>query len=784
MRVPRSWLRELVEVDVPTPDLVSRLSLTGTAVDKVERFAAGVSGIVVGRVLEVADVPESDKDLCVAQVDVGKERLQVLAGVKNFAVGDKVPVAAPGARVTTLEQPVGVRKMLGTYESQGMLCSAHELGISEDHSGIVVLDPSAEVGADAGRLLGLDDDVLELEIYPNRPDLMSVVGVAREVALLYETELRLPDTSLAEEGGRAADVTSVTISDEGGCPRYLARVIEDVAFGSAPPLAQARLSACGFRPLGNVVDATNYTLLLTGQPLHAFDLDGLNGERIVVRRAKAGEKLVTIDEEERTLDPDDLVIADARDAQALAGVMGGAASEVGLQTRRVLLESAYFEPIGIARTARRHHMRTEASARFERGADPQAVPRAALIAAELMRRWAGGVVRKGAVDAGGASERRKIVLRPERVAAILGIDVPEKEYTRYFEGLGMDVRTTRRAIEVVAPSWRPDLEREVDLIEEIARLHGYERLPARHRTGPRGFRTREQILRLRVREVLIGAGLHEATLSSFVAEEDLAAVGYDGPLVRVTNPITADQGRLRPSLFPGLLRAAQRNVAHGVQQVRLFEVGKIFEGWAANEPLPDESEHVGVLLVGAGLEVLDLKGILELVLAEVVADGWELGPPDGALFHPGRAATFMRDGRGIGRFGEVRPSVARAFDLEGSVLVGGLRLEPIFALAPERLKIRPLPTQPPVLRDIAMALDERVAAAEVERTIRGSGGEHLESVVLLDVYRGEQVGEQRRSLAYRLTFRAPDQTLTAREADEAREAIAEACRAGLGAEIR
>lgn len=783
MRVPRSWLRELVDVDVPTEELANLLSMAGVAVDKIDRFAPGVAGIFVGEVLEVADVPGSDK-LCMAQVGVGpKGRVQVVAGVKNFGAGDKVPVALPGARVTTLDQPVGVRKMLG-HESTGMLCSAREIGVSDDHSGIVVLNPSAQPGADVVAYLGLDDDVLEFEIYPNRPDLMSVVGIAREVSVLYETELRPPDPDVQEEGDDVAALTSVVISDETGCPRYVARVVEDVSFGPSPLLVQARLQACGFRPLGNLVDATNYVLLLIGQPLHAFDLDKLTEERIVVRRARPGETLVTIDEEVRELQPDDLVIADGKDAHAIAGVMGGAASEVGPSSKRVLIESAHFESIGVAGTARRHHMRTEASARFERGSDPEAAPVGAALAAEYMRRWAGGRVARGYVDAGRAAEPRTIALRPRRVEEILGVTVPGRVRDRFLRGLGCRLARRGKSVSVTPPSWRPDLEREIDLIEEIARLYGYEQVPARHAMGVQGFRTREQILRLRVRDALLGAGLYEATLSSFAPEEDLAAIGYDGPVVRLTNPITADQERLRPSLFPGLLRAARHNLAHGVHSVRLFEIGKVFRAWQPDAPLPEESEHVAVALVGGAVDVLDLKGICELVLSEIGVEGWELGPPDGSLFHPGRSGTFVRDGRGLGRFGEVRPSVARAFDLAGPVLVGGLVLEAVFASAPTSLEVRPLPTQPPVLRDIALVLDESVPHAEVVRAIRDAGGEHLESVVLFDVYRGEQVGAGKRSLAYRLTFRASDRTLRAEEADAARDAAAAACRGRLGADVR
>ena len=798
MRVPLSWLRELVDIDVGTDELAERLSATGSAVDKIERFAADVSGVLVAEVLDVADVPESDK-LVVAQVDAGTAngRVTVLAGAKNFSTGDKVPLAVPGARVTTLDVPVSVRPMLkGKYESQGMLCSATELGVADDHSGILVLPPETAVGADVAMMLGLDDVVFEFEIYPNRPDQMSVLGIAREVSVLYGKELRLPSVDIAEHGPDASSVTSVAIEDLSACPRYVARVIEDVRFGASPPLVMARLTACGFRPLGNLVDATNYVLLLTGQPLHAFDLDKLAEERIVVRRARPSEKLRTLDDVERELRPHDLVIADAASAQALAGVMGGADSEVGPTTKRVLLESAYFDALTVSRTARELHMRTEASARFERGADPEAQAWAAAIAAESIRRWAGGVIANGDVDAGGTPPRRTLVLRPERIERVLGVAVDVQDVTRMLTGLGAEVRDWGGTIDVVAPSWRPDLEREIDLVEEVARLHGYDRFEPVHRSGLRGGRSAVQQLRQRARDALLGAGLSEATLSSFIHADDVSAIGYDGEVVRVANPMTEEQRQLRPSLFPGLLRAAERNVAHGIDRVRLFEFGKIFRGWPPGAELPDESEHVAFVLVGdadgahwsaaqrRSADAFDAKGIIELLLAELGIEGWSLRSDDIAgLFHPGRSANVFVGDRIVGRFGEVRPSVARAFDLDDAV-VGGLSLEPLFDMAPAQLQVHELATQPPVLRDIALALGEDVPAADVIATIRAAGGELLESVRLVDLYRGEQVGEGRKSLAFRLTFRAPDRTLTSDEADFVRTSIAGAVARELGADVR
>jgi phenylalanyl-tRNA synthetase beta chain len=794
MRVPLHWLRELVDVDVSSDEFAVTLSMRGAAVDSIERFAPGVAGIVAGRVLDVADVKDSDK-LCISHIDVGGETLEILAGAKNFKAGDVIPVAKVGARVTTLDVPISARKMMGKYESHGMLCSAKELGVADEHEGILVLDADTPVGSDVAELLGLDSDVLEFEIYPNRPDLMSVVGIARQVAAVYGTPLRYPDMSVVEDGAKAGDLTSVTIEDRDGCPRYLARVIENVSFGTSPALVRARLTACGVRPLGNLIDATNYVLLLTGQPLHAFDLDKLAEQRIVVRRARAGEHLKTLDDEVRTLDPGDLVIADGSSAQAIAGVMGGADSEVGPSTTRVLLESAYFQPRGISRTSRRHRMRTEASARFERGADPEMLPEAAAIAAELMRRWAGGTVAAGAVDEGTAPDRRRVPLRVPRIETILGIEVGRDEAARQLSALGCDVDTSGDVLDVGVPSWRPDLEREIDLVEEVAQLHGYENIPAEPATGIEGGFSPTQLLRNRVRDALVGAGLSEATLSTFVHADDIVRIGYDGELIRISNPMTEDQEQLRPSLFPGLLRAAQRNVARGTADVRLFEVGNIFRGWPGGADLPDESEHVAFVLVGnaetehwsvtpRAADAFDAKGVIEVVLDEIGVHAWELRSDDiASVFHPGRAANVFVDGVMVGRFGEVRPSVARAFDLDAAV-VGGLSLGPLFERAPTDLKVVDLPTQPPVLRDIAIALAEDVGAGDAMATMREAGGPLLESIELVDVYRGTQVGEGRKSLAFRLTFRASDRTLTAAEADAARDAIAAAVAERHGGEVR
>jgi phenylalanyl-tRNA synthetase beta chain len=791
MRVPVSWLRELVPVDVPTDELAVRLSMTGTAVDKIHRVGGHVSGVVAAKVLEVEDVRGSRK-LCVSKVDAGEYgTFQVVAGAKNFRAGDVVPFARPGARLR--EMRISERKLAGV-QSQGMLCSADELGISESRiPWIVTLDPGTPPGADVAALLHLDDEVIEFEIYPNRPDLLSVAGIAREIALLCSASLHVPDPSPREVGPPAESLTSVTIEDPGGCPRYLARVVEAVTFAPSPVLVQARLHACGFRPLGNIVDATNYVLLLAGQPLHAFDLDRLSEERIVVRRARAGERLQTLDEIDRELEADDLVIADARDAQAIAGVMGGGASEVGESTTRVLIESAYFDPVTIARTARRHHMRTEASVRFERGADPEAVPRAAALCAELIAAWAGGRVAAGAVDAGGPPARQRLRLRSARVEKVLGVHVPDDESDGYLRGLGCVLTRSDGVADVLAPSWRPDLEREIDLIEEIARLYGYENIPTETPRGLRGSLTREQQYRRRVRDALIGAGLSEANLLSLVTTADVALVGADA--IRVTNPTSVEHDRLRPSLLPGLLHAARRNAAHGVPDVRLFEIGTAFVGWESDADLPREELRLGVVVTGhegghvwhtpaRPVDAYDAKGIVELVMDELGVDGWETGPCEAMPFHPGRSSAVMVGGVEVGRFGEIRPRLRDGLDLGGGAAVVELALAPLVERARDSLRVRDLPRFPATTRDLALVVDEDVHAGDIERTIRDAAGELAESVVLFDVYRGEPIPHGRKNLAFRLTLRAPDRTLTSAEADAARQAVVDAAVTRHGAMVR
>ncbi|HEY7659002.1 MAG TPA: phenylalanine--tRNA ligase subunit beta, partial [Actinomycetota bacterium] len=712
MRVVLSWLREFCPVEGSAESLGEVLDAKGMHVEGIERPWSDLEGVVVARVLEVADHPSSEK-LCLARIDVGGTEREVVVGVRNMAAGDLVPYAGVGARVPAVPEPLSVRRIRGV-ESQGMLCSARELGISADHSGILVLG-DATVGADVKALLGLDDAVLDLEIETNRPDLLSVFGIAREVAGALGLPLTSADASVAEADGPVSSVATVEVDDAERCPRYLARVIEGVRVGPSPLPIQARLTAAGMRPLSNVVDATNYVMLELGQPMHPFDLELLNDHAVVVRRAHAGERLVTLDDVERELVEDDLVIADREVAVGIGGVMGSAAAEVSASTTRVLLESAYFEPRAVLRTSRRLGLPTEAAIRFSRGADPEGVGPAAARAASLMVGWgAGGQVLAGPLDVGGPPPRRRVAVRPSRASLLLGHEVSASDAVEALGRIGIPGDKQDGTVIVEAPSFRPDLEREVDLIEEIARVQGYENLRS---TLPSirqaGSLAPTYVLRRRVREVMVRAGLREALSLSFASSADLDLMGHDAG-VAVRNPPSADTPFLRRSLVPNLLQALKRSVSRGARGVCLFEIGHVVH---PAEPVEEREVVAAVLAGSAGREssgdarsfdVFDAKGVLEAFQSGIGIREWSLGDPPGPPFHPGRSATVLIAGERAGVVGELDPLVATRLDLPERVAVLEIDVAVASAHAAAGATYRDVPRYPPVRRDLAFVLDAGV----------------------------------------------------------------------------
>ncbi len=802
MRVPLSWVREFAPVEQSAEALADLLTSRGLKVEGIERPWASLDGVIVARVLEKRPHPDSDR-LTLATLDTGNGEGRVAAGVANWQVGDLVPYAPPGSRVPLLSEPLGVRTLRGE-RSEGMICSPKELAISADHGGILILPDGLRPGTSVKDALGLDEVVFDVEIKANRPDLLSIFGVAREAAAVAGVPLIRPDASVPESDEPAAAVATVEILDLERCPRYLARVIRGVTVGPSPLHVQARLTAAGMRPLSNVVDATNYVMLEMGQPLHAFDMDRLAGPGIVVRRAGDGERLVTLDDQDRVLTATDLVIADLEKGVAIAGIMGSADAEVGPGTANVLLEAAHFDRRSVIRTSRRLDLRTEASARFERGIDSEGVAPAAARSAALIQAWSGGAVLSGAAEAGSVPERRHLVVRSERVSLILGQPVSAEDIRDSLSRIEIPATgggdRGREGVEVEVPGFRGDLEREIDVIEEVIRVLGYDRVgatrPAVRQAGglPETYERRR-----RIRRALRTAGLREVETYSFASQADLDLMGRANA-VRVRNPLFADEPFLRTSLVPGLLRTLRLNASRQLRGAALFEVGHVFAPDGAGEGghigVPDERESVAGAMFGRlesarsgapDVDVFEAKGAVEALLEAfgVSSDGWEVVDTNpGHPFHPGRAGAVAVDGRRLGRFGELHPSVAAAYDLPGRVAVLELDVEALAAAGRTGRQVyRDVPRFPPVRRDLAFVVDAAVPVGEIERSFP-RWSEFVGGVGLFDVYQGPPLPEGTKNVAFSIEFRAPDRTLTDEEVSAAVERIAEQVRLNFGGAFR
>lgn len=788
MKVVLSWLREFCATELSAEELAELLTYKGAEVESVERPWERLAGVIVARVLEVRDHPNSDK-LCLARVHTGSGEQEVVVGVRNMAAGDLVPLAGPGATVPMLPEPLGAREIRGVV-SNGMLCAADELGISPAHDGILILPEDLVPGLDVKHVFGLDDAVLDIEVTPNRPDFLSVIGIAREVAAATGAPLTLPIPAFDEEVEPADAVATVRIDDLDRCPRYLARVIRGVRRTASPISVQARLTATGMRPISAAVDATNYAMLEVGQPLHPFDLALLKGPGIVVRRAEDGETLVTLDDVERTFTADDLLICDVERPVAVAGVMGGQVAEVSDATVDILLESASFERGGIQRTRRRIDLSSEASMRFERGVDPEAVPQGADRACQLMVDWCDGRVLAGVAEAGAAPKRRRVTMRTSRASALIGYEVTTTDAVDVFDRLGMEASAEGDAVAVEVPGYRVDIEREVDLIEEVVRVQGYERVgstlpPVRQAGGvPPTYAFLE-----RTRHLLVRGGLREVELIPFASEADLALTG-DRDAVRITNPVQAEEGWLRTRLLPGLLKAVRRNLNRQVRSVAIFEVGTVFR---MGDDRPEERPKVAFAMTGTAapgwygtgrsFDFFDAKGALEDLLTELGAS-WSLGEPAGEPLHPGRSAVVLVEGERAGVVGEVHPRLALALDLPERVVVAELEIHVLSRHATGAVVASDVPRFPPVRRDLAFVVDEAAPAGDVQRALEEAAGELLGSCLLFDVFVGEPLGAGKKSLAFSLDLRAPDRTLASDEADATVAAIAERLARDFGAELR
>lgn len=827
VRVSTQWLEDYVDFDLSPEELAETLTMAGLEVESLIREGEGLEDVVVAEVVAASRHPRADH-LWLCRVATGGETVEVVCGAPNLAAGIRAPFAPPGTRLPG-GGTVEVQEIRGVI-SRGMLCSAAELGIADDAGGLLLVDSRVPAGTPLIRALNLNDVVLDLSLTPNRPDCLGILGVAREVAALTGGKLRGLSTRVDESGTAATSETSVVIEDPDLCPRYTGRVILGVSVSPSPFWLQRRLRSAGVRAINNLVDVTNYVLMETGHPLHVFDLERLHERRIVVRQARDGELLKTLDGVERSLRRGMLVIADARDPVALAGIMGGEATGVTSETRNVLLESAYFQPTGIRRTAKSLGLSTEASYRFERGADPEMAPKASHRAAELMRGLSGGSVCPGILDIyPGPVEPCRVDLRVAKTNRVLGTQIDRETIGECLRRLGLPCEENGDRFQVRVPTFRPDLSREIDLIEEVARLHGYNRIASTlPRTPMQATPVPDsEVVGEKVREVLQAEGFCETITYSFIDEGWLERlrIPRDDPrraLVRLRNPLSREQGVMRTTLVPGLLETVTRNVSRRNYNLRLYELGKVYfrdegvnpsgsqsGGRSRSRPespsgprygsrsgaLPWEPLTLGGVLTARNERMLwqgtkrqvdffDVKGVIEAIASRLGMGNLKFSRGGIPFLDRNESALVSAEGTAIGFCGLLDQVLQEEIDLHQRVALWEISLENSLGKVRRVPAFASLPRYPAVLRDLAVVVDLEKSAGEVLDEIRKAGEPLLEEAALFDVFEGKPLPPGKRSLAFSLTFRASDRTLTDEEVREIHGVIMTRLKERLGAELR
>ena len=786
MKVPLSWLKQYVDVDLPAQDLAHRLTMAGIEVGEVE-VIGGWSEVFVGHVTGVRPHPNADRlRLCV--VNTGSEELEVVCGAPNVAAGQNICFAKVGANIynthTERHEVLEAAKIRGV-ESQGMICSAVELGLGDDHSGIIELPEDAPVGALLDDYLG--DTVLDLELTPNRLDCLSVLGVAHEVAALTGKTVKEPETNYKEAGAPITEQIDISVESPELCRRYTASLLQGVKIGPSPQWLQDRLTRAGLRPINNVVDVTNFVMLEYNQPLHSFDYDLIKDATVIVRRARPDEMLTTLDGVERKLTVENLVIADANDAIGIGGVIGGANSEISVNTVNVLLESATFDGTNNRETAQTLGLRTEATLRFEKGLRPELAPIALRRATGLIQEVAGGTVAPGIVDvlSDEGADAPVVPLTGEKIRRMLGMEVDQKRVQETLDALGFTWESAGESeLKVTVPYWRNDVNIEEDLVEEVVRTIGYDSVPTTMLSSPIPFQQPEPVMGLRdqIKDLLASEGIQEVINYPLVTLQQLEQVEQLDPAnlpMRVTNPMSADREYLRTTLRASLLATLAANQGHGAGPFRLFEAGRVF--WPREGDLPDERETVAGVLAGLRhepswleddslLDFYDAKGVVELVLNRLgVSATYE--PSDDPSFHPGRCAVIKVADAVIGVVGEVHPVVMDRLGLESpQVAAFELYLGPILAALPDgQQQFEPLPRYPSATRDLALVMPTDVDAGQVTRLILRHRG--VDRADLFDIYAGENIAEGTKSLAFHVYFQARDRTLTNEEVNRSLDGL-------------
>lgn len=789
MKVSYKWLKEFIDTELSPQEMADKLTMAGIEVSTCTCLDKGIRNVVSAEVKEVNPHPNADK-LVFCRVFNGKETLDIVCGAKNFKAGDKVALAQVGA-VLPGGKEITAAEIRG-QKSFGMMCSERELELSDSHGGIMILPPETPLGVDINSILELDDYILEAEPTPNRGDTLSVLGLARELAAVLNQKVKIPLAKVKEPLDKVERFISIEIKDPDLCPRYTARYMMNVMVKPSPLWMQNRLRNCGLRPINNVVDITNYVLLELGHPLHAFDATLLEDEKIIVRRAKEAEELVTLDGVTRKLNSKMLVIADARKPVALAGIMGGEFSSVKEKTTAVVLESAYFNPVSIRKTAKTIGLNTDASYRFERGVDVENIELALNRIAQLIQDLAGGQAAKGIVDVYPQKIKRpKITVRQERVNKILGVEISFAHTKKILKNLGFmfTENTGTESLHVVVPTWRNDITREIDVIEEIARINGYEEIPA---TLPkvqtiRAGNNKEWDYGQKTTAYLQQSGFAEIVSYSFIGEKDYANIGEStvgDKFIRITNPLTEDATIMRTTLVCGLLNNIVWNINHGNNQVMIFEQGRVFLG-KGKETYANEVNMLGLVVCGIRkADIFFLKGVISGLLKSCGIINVEFTSSQDPLYNPALCLEISSGGEKLGVFGRLAAKVKNKYSFEQEVYLGELDLTKSLMLSAERRQYQSIPKLPGIRRDLALLLTQEVSHEAVMKTLWAMASPLVKEISLFDVYQGEKVEAGYKSYAYTMLYQADDRTLQDEEVNKLHQALIQKVTAELGAKAR
>ena len=796
MKLPLKWLKDFTDIKADVKKYADALTLSGSKVEGFETLGEEIDRVVVGRILSVEKHPDADR-LLVTKVDAGNETIQIVTGATNIKVNDLIPVALDGSSLPGGKK-IKKGKLRGV-ESCGMMCSISELGVTKEdfpnaaEDGIFILEEDCVPGTDIKEILGLNDTVVEFEITSNRPDCFSILGLARESAATFGTDFKKPEIRVNELGDLIEGQATIEIQAPELCNRYAARIVRNVKIEPSPAWMQERLKAAGVRPISNIVDITNYVMLEYGQPMHAFDLENLGGHKIIVRRAANGEKMQTLDGQDRELDSSMLVIADADRPVAVAGVMGGANSEITPETKTILFESANFNGTSVRLTAKKLGMRTEASGRFEKGLDPENVIDAINRAAQLVEELGAGVVCKGIVDCYPVkAKRRTIPFNPVQINTLLGTDIDADVMKNIFARLEIEVNDTAGTVTV--PTFRPDLECEADLAEEVARFYDYNNIKATLLEGKAatiGGRTYKQKLEQIIAETMRSCGLSEIYTYSFTSPKvfDKINLPADSELRRtvvITNPLGEDYSIMRTTTLPDMLGVLATNYNRRVEKAALFEMSHVYlpKSLPLTE-LPNEKQVLTLGMYGGNVDFFDLSGAIEELMSVLGIKEFSLEAVyDNPSFHPGRTAKLIINSTDCGIIGEVHPAVSEKFEAAQRNYIAMIDIEPLINNAVLKPEYKPLPRFPAVTRDIAMLVDDSVPVKQIENQIILKGGKILEEVRLFDVYKGKQVPDGKKSVAYSILFRSADRTLTDEEVGKAMADIIKALSEKLNAQLR